>query len=62
LYNYSGFGHKSQKFWNTRRKSMMRTSNSMDRRRNEEIFENMDAHSSSSEEQGHIQKWVKETE
>jgi hypothetical protein len=41
---------------------MMRTSNSMDRRRNEEIFENMDAHSSSFEEQGHLQKWVKKTE
>jgi hypothetical protein len=34
-YNYSGFGHKSQECWNTRRKSMMRTSHSMARRRNE---------------------------
>jgi hypothetical protein len=65
-YSYSGFGHKSQKCWNTRRKSMMRTSNNKARRRNEvrkgDIFENMDAQSSSSEEQGHIQKWVKKTE
>jgi hypothetical protein len=46
-YSCSGFGHKSQECWNTRRNSMMRTSNSMDRRRNEvrkgDIFENMDA-------------------
>jgi hypothetical protein len=45
---------------------MMRTSNNMARRRNEvrkgDIFENMDAHSSSSEEPGHLQKWVKKTE
>jgi hypothetical protein len=65
-YNCSGFGHKSQDFWNTRRNSMMRTSHSMARRRNEvikgDIFENMDAQSSSSEEQGHLQKWVKKTE
>jgi hypothetical protein len=30
--------------------------------RNGYIFENMDAQSSSSEEQGHLQKWVKKTE
>jgi hypothetical protein len=46
-YNYIGFGHKSQECLNTRRKSMMRTSNSMARRRIEvrkgDIFENMDA-------------------
>jgi hypothetical protein len=46
-YIYSGFGHKSQECWNTRRNSMMRTSHSMARRRNEvrkeETFENMDA-------------------
>jgi hypothetical protein len=45
---------------------MMRTSHSMARRRNEvrkgDIFENMDAQSSSSEEKGHLQKWVKKTE
>jgi hypothetical protein len=45
---------------------MMRTSNSMARRRNDVrkgyIFENMDAKSSSSEEQGHLQKWLKKTE
>jgi hypothetical protein len=45
---------------------MMRTSHSMDRRRNEvrkgDIFENMDTQSSSSEEKGHLQKWVKKTE
>jgi hypothetical protein len=39
---------------------MMRTSNSMARRRNEvrkgDIFENMDAHSSISEEKGNLQK------
>jgi hypothetical protein len=62
-YSCSGFGHKSQECWNTRRNSMMRTSHSMDRRRNEvrkgDIFENMDAQSSSSEEKGHLQKWVK---
>jgi hypothetical protein len=65
-YNCSGFGHKSHECWNTRRNSMMRTSNSMARRRNEvrkgDIFEKMDAQSSSSEEQGHLQKWVKKTE
>jgi hypothetical protein len=45
---------------------MMRTSNSMARRRNEirkgDVFKKMDAQSSSSEEQGHLQKWVKKTE
>jgi hypothetical protein len=45
---------------------MMRTSNSMARRRNEvrkgDIFEKMDAQRSISEEQGHLQKWVKKTE
>jgi hypothetical protein len=65
-YSYSGFGHKSQECWNTRRNSMMRTSHSMDRRRNEvrkgDIFEKMDTQSSSSEEKGHLQKWVKKTE
>jgi hypothetical protein len=65
-YSCSGFGHKSQDCWNTRRKSMMRTSYSMTRRRNEvrkgDIFENMEAQSSSSEKQGHLQKWVKKTE
>jgi hypothetical protein len=38
----------------------------MARRRNEvrkgDIFEKMDAQSSSSEEKGHLQKWVKKTE
>ena len=38
----------------------------MDRRRNEvrrgDIFENMDAQRSSSEEKSHPQKWVKKTE
>jgi hypothetical protein len=65
-YNYSGFDHKSQECWNKRRKSMMSTSHSMARRRNEvrkgDIFENMDAQSSSSEEKGHLQKWVKKIE
>jgi hypothetical protein len=46
-YSCSGFGHKSQECWNTRRNSMMRTLHSMARRRNEvrkgDIFENMDA-------------------
>jgi hypothetical protein len=64
-YNCSGFGHKSEECWNTRRNSMMRTSHSMDRRRNEvrkgDIFENMDAQSSKTEEQGHLHKWVKKT-
>jgi hypothetical protein len=45
---------------------MMRTSNSMARRRNEvrkgDIFENMYAYSSSFEEQRHLKKWVKKTE
>ena len=45
---------------------MMRTSHSMDRRRNEvrkgDIFEKMDTQSSSSEEEGHLQKWVKKIE
>jgi hypothetical protein len=44
----------------------MRTSYSMARRRNEvrkgDIFENMDTHSSSSEEKGNLHKWVKKTE
>jgi hypothetical protein len=65
-YSCSGFGHKSQECWNTRINCMMRTSHSMDRRRNEvrkgDIFEKMDAQSSSSEEKGHLQKWVKRTE
>jgi hypothetical protein len=38
----------------------------MTRRRNEvrkgDIFENMEAHRSSSEKQGNLQKWVKKTE
>jgi hypothetical protein len=34
-YSCSGFDHKSQECWNTRRNSMMRTSNSMARKRNE---------------------------
>jgi hypothetical protein len=62
----SGFGHKSHECWNTRRKSTMRNSNSMVKRRNEvrkgDIFEKIDAQSSSSKEQGHLQKWVKKTE
>ena len=45
---------------------MMRTSYRMTRRRNEvrkvEIFENMEAQGSSSEKQGHLQKWVKKAE
>jgi hypothetical protein len=45
---------------------MMRTSHSIARRRNEvrkgDIFEKMDTQSSSSEEKGHLQKWVKKTE
>jgi hypothetical protein len=45
---------------------MMRTSYSMTRRRHEvrkeDIFEKMEAQSSSSEKQGHLQKWVKKTE
>jgi hypothetical protein len=44
---------------------MMRTSNNMARRRNKvrkgDIFEKMDAQSSSSKEQGHLEKWVKKT-
>jgi hypothetical protein len=59
-YNCSGFGQKSKDCWNTRRNYMMRTSHSMTRRRNEvrkgDIFENMEAQSSSSEKQGHLQK------
>jgi hypothetical protein len=65
-YSCSGFGHKSQECWNTRRNSMMRTSHSMARRRNAVrkggIFENMDTKSSSFEEKSHLQKWVKKTE
>jgi hypothetical protein len=65
-YSCSGFRHKSHECWNTKRKSMMRTSNSMARRMNElrkgDIFEKMDAQRSISEEQGHLQKWVKKTE
>jgi hypothetical protein len=45
---------------------MMRNSHSMARRRNEvrkgDIFEKMDTQSSSSEEKGHLQKWVKKKE
>jgi hypothetical protein len=44
---------------------MMKTSRSMARRRNEvrkgDTFEKMDSQSSSSEEKGHLQKWVKKT-
>jgi hypothetical protein len=65
-YSCSGFGHKSQECWNTRRKSMMRTSHSMARRRNEkrngDILEKMNAHSSISEKQEPLQKWVKKAE
>jgi hypothetical protein len=65
-YNCSEFGHKSQDYWNTRRKSMMRTPYSMTRRRNEvrkgDIFEKMEAHSSSYEKQGNLQKWVNKIE
>jgi hypothetical protein len=52
--NCSGFGQKYHECWNTRRKSMMRTSNNMARRRNEvrkgDIFEKMDSQSSGYEE------------
>jgi hypothetical protein len=45
---------------------MMRNSYSMTRRRHEvrkeDIFEKMEAQSSSSENQGHLQKWVKKIE
>jgi hypothetical protein len=45
---------------------MMRTLNSMARRMNEvrkgDIFEKMDAQSSSFEEKRYLQKWVKKTE
>jgi hypothetical protein len=45
---------------------MMKNSNSMARRRNEvrkgDIFENMDAQISSSEEEGHLKKRVKKIE
>jgi hypothetical protein len=45
---------------------MMRTSNSMTRRRNEvrkgDIVEKMAAQSSSSEKKGHLKKWVNKTE
>jgi hypothetical protein len=62
----SGFGQKSQEYWNTRRNSMMRTSYSMTRRRTEvrkgDIFDNMDAQRSSYKEKRHLQKWVKKTE
>jgi hypothetical protein len=57
-YNCSVFGHKSQDCWNTRRNSMMRTSYSLTRIRNEvrkgDIFEMMEAQSSSSKKQGHL--------
>jgi hypothetical protein len=46
-YNYSGFGHKSHDFWNTRRQSMRSDSYSMTRRtheaKKEDNFENMEA-------------------
>jgi hypothetical protein len=65
-YSCSGFDHKSRDFWNTRRKSIMRTSYSMTRRRHEvrkeDIFENTKAQRSSYENLGHLQKWVKKTE
>jgi hypothetical protein len=45
---------------------MMRTLYTMTRRRNEvrkgDIFEKMEAQSSSSKKQGHLQKWVNKTE
>jgi hypothetical protein len=44
----------------------MRTSYNMTRRRNEvrkgDIFEKMEAQSSISKKQGHLQKWLKKTE
>jgi hypothetical protein len=47
FYNCSVFFHKCHECCNTRRKSIMRTSNNMARRRNEirkgDIFEKMDA-------------------
>jgi len=62
-YTCSGFGHKSQDCWNTRRNSMMMISYSMTRRGNEvrkgEIFKKMEAQSSSFEMKGHLQKWVR---
>jgi hypothetical protein len=65
-YSYSGFGHKYQDCWNTRRRSIMRTYYSMAKRRNEvrkgDIFAKMETRSSSSKKQGHLQKWVKKTE
>jgi hypothetical protein len=65
-YSCSGFGHKSQDYWNTRRNSMMRSSYSMNKRRHEvrqeDIFEKMEAQISSSKNLGHLQKWVKKTE
>jgi hypothetical protein len=65
-YTCRGFGHKSQDCWNTRRKSMMMNSYSMTKRRHEvrkeEIFEKIEAQSSSSEKWGHLQKWVKKNE
>jgi hypothetical protein len=49
-----------------KKKSMMRSSHTMARRRNEvrkgDIFEKMDTQRSCSEEKGHLQKWVKKTE
>jgi hypothetical protein len=65
-YNCSGFGHKYQDCSNTRINSMMRTSYSMNKRRNEvrkeAIFKKMEAQRSSSKKLGHLQKRVKKTE
>jgi hypothetical protein len=65
-YIFSGFGYKSQDFWNKRRNSMMRNSYSMTRRmhevRKEDIFEKMEAQRSGSENLGQLQKLVKKTQ
>jgi hypothetical protein len=61
--NCSGFGHKSQDCWNSRRKSMRNDSYNMEIRENEtwkkDNVEIMEAQRTSTEKLGHSHKWMK---
>jgi hypothetical protein len=65
-YNYSGFDHKAQDCWNSRRQSMRSASYSMERRAlvtwKEDNVERMETQSTSTEKPWHLQKWMKKTE
>jgi hypothetical protein len=65
-YKCSGFGHKAQDCWNSRRHLMRSVSYSMETRAHitwkEDNVERMEAQSTSIEKPGHSQKWMKKTE